>query len=219
MQRPPRRGRPRKTHNFETSPLLPTFSLSSSLYTYRSPSSSLISANVCVPQARNPDHVTVAASASVAKTPTMRAGAASTPVCSWRFILYSILTFGLTFAVVQHAISTREAYYAVVVYLVTSKFSLLVLSNCALVVVAQLVLFFQYLFLGRLEPREAEVRAARPALRRPPPYPKNGGHAPRKTTPAPPLTPTAAPPRAPHPPPRSARLTRCAAPRLRCASR
>jgi hypothetical protein len=95
----------------------------------------------------------------------MRAGAASTPVCSWRFILYSVFTFGLTFAVVQHAISTREAYYAVVVYLVTSKFSLLVLSNCALVVVAQLVLFFQYLFLGRLEPREAEVRGHPPTAR------------------------------------------------------
>ena len=94
----------------------------------------------------------------------MRAGvrAPPPPLCSCAFVLYALLSFGVTFLVVQHAIKTREQYYAVVVYLVTSKFSLLVLSNFALVLVTLLVLFFQYLFLGRLAPREAEVRGHPP---------------------------------------------------------
>ena len=90
-------------------------------------------------------------------------------LCSWRFLLYALASFAVALGVVQHALATRQQFYSVVIYLVTSKFSLLVLSNFAVVLVTLLVLFLQYLFLGRLEPREVEVRAARPPPTPPPP--------------------------------------------------
>ena len=77
---------------------------------------------------------------------------------SARFALYLLASSALAFAVVQHAFHTREQFYPAVLYLVTSKFSLLVLANAAVAALVLCALFFQQLFLGKLEPREEEVR-------------------------------------------------------------
>jgi E3 ubiquitin-protein ligase synoviolin len=86
------------------------------------------------------------------------------PCCclSLRFGLYTLLSLLLGFAVVQHAYHTREQFYPAVLYLFTSKFSMMVLINLAVVFLILLGLFFQQLFLGRLEPREEEVRLLPP---------------------------------------------------------
>ena len=79
-------------------------------------------------------------------------------MCSRYFAIYSLLSLFLTVAVVQHAFTTREQFYPAVLYLFTSKLSLLVLLNQSMGALILFGLFFQSIFLGRLEPREEEVR-------------------------------------------------------------
>ncbi len=134
---------------------------------------------------------------------------------SARFALYLLLSSALAFAVVQHAFHTREQFYPAVLYLVTSKFSLLVLANAAVAALVLLALFLQQLFLGKLEPREEEVRGA------------GGGRCARAATRkrregAPSHTHTSLPPAprlGPLPRARRASTATCAPPRSRCALR
>ena len=77
---------------------------------------------------------------------------------STRFTLYTLASLFLTIAVVQHAFSTREQFYPSVLFLFTSKFSLLVLLNQSVVALILFTLFFQNIVLGALEPTEEEVR-------------------------------------------------------------
>ena len=78
-----------------------------------------------------------------------------------RFWLYAAVSALLTYSVVQHAVSTREQFYPAVIYMVTSKFSVVVLCNMAFVLLVTLAKVLKSLFLGELRQQEVEVRAHR----------------------------------------------------------
>lgn len=73
------------------------------------------------------------------------------------FGLYSVLSAALAYLVVAHAYATREQFYPTVIYLVTSKFSIVVLCNMAFVMIVALAKFLKTVFLGELRQNEVEV--------------------------------------------------------------
>ena len=81
-----------------------------------------------------------------------------------RFTLYAILSSILAFLVVDHAFETREQFYPAVIYLVTSKHSIIVLANLAFVAIICIGKTCKALFLGDL--RENEVERVNEELRR-----------------------------------------------------
>lgn len=68
---------------------------------------------------------------------------------------YAGLSLFATFAVVYHAFHSRRQFYPAMVYLSTSKISLVILLNMGLVILCSLWQLAKRVFLGRL--REAEV--------------------------------------------------------------
>jgi E3 ubiquitin-protein ligase synoviolin len=76
-----------------------------------------------------------------------------------RFTWYSLISALLAYAVVQHAFVTREQFYPTAVYLVTSKFAVVVLCNLVFVAIVLLAKLLKKMFLGELRPSEVEVRA------------------------------------------------------------
>lgn len=74
-----------------------------------------------------------------------------------RWSLYSIFSFGLTYLVIQHALLTREQFYPTVIYLTSSKFSIVVLCNIAMVLIVNVTKILKTFFLGDLRPNEVEV--------------------------------------------------------------
>lgn len=74
-----------------------------------------------------------------------------------RFAVYSAVSALLTYSVIQHAWATREQFYPAVIYLVTSKFSVVVLCNMAMVITVFVGKILKSLFLGELRPQEVEV--------------------------------------------------------------
>jgi E3 ubiquitin-protein ligase synoviolin len=81
-----------------------------------------------------------------------------------RFTLYAIFSAVLAFLVVDHAFETREQFYPAVIYLVTSKHSIIVLANLAFVAIICIGKTCKALFLGDL--RENEVERVNEELRR-----------------------------------------------------
>jgi E3 ubiquitin-protein ligase synoviolin len=81
-----------------------------------------------------------------------------------RFTLYALFSALLAFLVVDHAFETREQFYPAVIYLVTSKHSIVVLANLAFVAIICVGKTFKSLFLGDL--RENEVERVNEELRR-----------------------------------------------------
>lgn len=77
-----------------------------------------------------------------------------------RFFWYALASAVLTYSVVQHAFATREQFYPTVIYLVTSKFSLVTLCNMALVIIIATAKVVETIFLGKLRDREVQVRRA-----------------------------------------------------------
>jgi len=61
-------------------------------------------------------------------------------------------------AVIAHSFHTREQFYPAVIYLVTSKVSVMVLCNLALVITIVFGRIFKRIFLGALRDAEVEVR-------------------------------------------------------------
>jgi E3 ubiquitin-protein ligase synoviolin len=82
-----------------------------------------------------------------------------------RFVAYAVVSAALTYSTVNHAIATREYFYPAVIYLVTSKFSVVVLCNMAVVLIVLLAKVLKSLFLGDLRPQEVEVCPNRPRAR------------------------------------------------------
>lgn len=81
------------------------------------------------------------------------------PICGLsRFTAWATLSAILGAAVVQHALATREQFYPAVIYLATSKFSVVVLANLAAVLLVGVARLVKVVFLGDLRPREVEVR-------------------------------------------------------------
>ncbi len=83
---------------------------------------------------------------------------------------YFFASLALALAVAHHALATREQFYPAVIYLVTSKFSVVVLANMAFVLIVALAKFLKRIFLGDLRQAEVEVRGrsdtwSRPASR------------------------------------------------------
>ena len=64
-----------------------------------------------------------------------------------RFAIYSFLSMALTTAVVTYAYVTREQFYPAVIFLVTSKFSIVILGNMVLVLTLLLGKFAKFAFL------------------------------------------------------------------------
>ncbi len=78
-------------------------------------------------------------------------------VLGYGFWAYGIVSAVLAVLVVQHAIVTREQFYPTVVYLTTSKFSIVVLTNLFFVLVVSLAKTLKAIFLGALSLKEVEV--------------------------------------------------------------
>ena len=74
-----------------------------------------------------------------------------------RWLLYSAFSALLTYGVMNHAYVTREQFYPAVIYLVTNKFSVVVLGNMAMVIVVSIAAFLKMIFLGDLKTAEVEV--------------------------------------------------------------
>jgi E3 ubiquitin-protein ligase synoviolin len=74
-----------------------------------------------------------------------------------RFAVYSFLSTALTLAVVSYAYITREQFYPAVIFLVTSKFSIMILGNMALVLTLLLGRIVKFFFLGSLVQQEVEL--------------------------------------------------------------
>lgn len=72
-----------------------------------------------------------------------------------RLRTYASLSFVAAIAVIYHAFNSRGQFYPAMVYLSTSKISLVLLLNMSLVIMCILWQFVKCLFLGTL--REAEV--------------------------------------------------------------
>eukprot|EP00850_Spirogloea_muscicola_P011611 SM000072S21245 [mRNA] locus=s72:622373:625433:- [translate_table: standard] len=68
---------------------------------------------------------------------------------------YALVSTAVTVGVIYHAYSTREQFYPATLYLATSKLSVVVLGNMALVFTLLLGQLLKIIFLGKL--REAEV--------------------------------------------------------------
>jgi uncharacterized YccA/Bax inhibitor family protein len=66
----------------------------------------------------------------------------------------------MAYGVVNHAYVTREQFYPAVIYLVTNKFSIVVLGNMGVVLVVTLAAFLKAMFLGELKSAEVEVSRA-----------------------------------------------------------
>lgn len=80
-----------------------------------------------------------------------------------RFGLYALISTIATYAVVRYAYTTREQFYPAVIYMVSSKTSIVVLCNMALVLIVTAAAALKALFLGEL--RTAEVERVNEALR------------------------------------------------------
>ena len=74
-----------------------------------------------------------------------------------RWTLYSLFSIGLTYLVIQHALLTREQFYPIVIYLTSSKFSIVVLCNMAMVFIVNITKILKSTFLGELRSNEVEV--------------------------------------------------------------
>ena len=72
-----------------------------------------------------------------------------------RFSSYFYLSVVASAAVIAHAVYTREQFYPIILFLVTSKISFVVLSNMAISSILLLGEISQYIFLGTL--REVDV--------------------------------------------------------------
>ena len=73
-----------------------------------------------------------------------------------RFLGYAALSAASAYAVVGHAVATREQFYPAVIYLSTSKVTLAVLANFALSIALVIGRFIQTVFLGQLRANEVE---------------------------------------------------------------
>lgn len=78
-------------------------------------------------------------------------------VVEMRFAIYSFLSMAMTTAVVTYAYITREQFYPAVIFLVTSKFAIMILGNMALVLTLLLGRVAKFLFLGTLVQHEIEI--------------------------------------------------------------
>ena len=74
-----------------------------------------------------------------------------------RFALYTMVSFLATAINLTYAWQTRVQFYPIVIFLVTSKASILVLSNLFLNVVILFGKLLKTIFLGTLRDREVEV--------------------------------------------------------------
>jgi E3 ubiquitin-protein ligase synoviolin len=72
-----------------------------------------------------------------------------------RFSSYFYSSMVATAAITAHAVITREQFYPIILYLVTSKISFVILSNMAVAAILLIGKISQYVFFGVL--REAEV--------------------------------------------------------------
>ena len=72
-----------------------------------------------------------------------------------RFSSYFYSSMVATAAITAHAVITREQFYPIILYLVTSKVSFVILSNMAVAAILLIGKISQYVFFGVL--REAEV--------------------------------------------------------------
>ena len=69
--------------------------------------------------------------------------------------VWAIASFGMTAATVSYAAHTRQQFYPTVVFLVTSKFSVVILGNFCVLMTVLFGHFMKMVFLGRL--REVEM--------------------------------------------------------------
>lgn len=97
------------------------------------------------------------------RTPTPRLPATTMALLRGRFGLYALLSVAATYGVLRHAYVTREQFYPAVIYLASSKTSVVVLCNMALVLVVLAAAALKALFLGEL--RTAEVERVNEAVR------------------------------------------------------
>lgn len=74
-----------------------------------------------------------------------------------KWLLYAVASSLMAYGVVNHAYVTREQFYPAVIYLVTNKFSIVVLGNMGIVLVVTLAAFLKAMFLGELKSAEVEV--------------------------------------------------------------
>jgi E3 ubiquitin-protein ligase synoviolin len=77
--------------------------------------------------------------------------------CCGRFTLYTFASFFATACNLMYAWKTRVQFYQIVIFLVTSKTSILVLANLFLNVVILFGKLLKTIFLGELRDREVEV--------------------------------------------------------------
>lgn len=74
-----------------------------------------------------------------------------------RLLLYSILSTCAAVGVVSHAAYTRKQFYPAVIYLVTSKFCIMVMCNFALMLTILFGQLIKKIFLGSLRAAEVET--------------------------------------------------------------
>jgi E3 ubiquitin-protein ligase synoviolin len=72
-----------------------------------------------------------------------------------RFSSYFYSSLAATIAIIAHAVYTREQFYPIILYLVTSKASFVVLGNMAVAILVNIAVAVKSIFLGML--REVEV--------------------------------------------------------------
>ena len=74
-----------------------------------------------------------------------------------KFLAYAVTSATLTAATVSYAVHTRQQFYPIVVFLVTSKLSVMILGNFCLLLTLLLGQMTKAIFLGRLRDQEREV--------------------------------------------------------------
>lgn len=75
-----------------------------------------------------------------------------------KFAAYAAASTGLAVATLSYAVHTRQQFYPVVVFLVTSKAAVVVLGNFAVMATLLFGQLTKAIFLGRLRDQEREVR-------------------------------------------------------------
>ena len=79
-----------------------------------------------------------------------------TGIFKMQFSSYFYTSLAATVAIAAHAVITREQFYPIILFLVTSKVSFVVLSNMAIAAILLIGRISQYIFLGALRDVEVE---------------------------------------------------------------
>jgi hypothetical protein len=74
-----------------------------------------------------------------------------------KFYIYGVVSTACALSTLTYAVHTREQFYPTVVFLVTSKFSIVVLGNFGIFLTLMMGQLAKTLFLGQLRDQEREI--------------------------------------------------------------